>query len=43
MEEARLETLDYIEGYDNRIRRHSSLGYQDLTPYAVRVAEFIYE
>jgi transposase InsO family protein len=25
--EARLETFNYIEGYYNRIRRHSSLGY----------------
>lgn len=27
MEEARLETFQYIECYYNRIRRHSSLGY----------------
>ena len=27
MEEARLETFNYIEGYYNRVRRHSSLGY----------------
>jgi transposase InsO family protein len=27
LEEARLETFNYIEGYYNRIRRHSSLGY----------------
>jgi putative transposase len=27
-EEARLESFQYIEGYYNRIRRHSSLGYQ---------------
>lgn len=27
VEEARLETFNYIEGYYNRIRRHSSLGY----------------
>lgn len=26
-EEARLETFNYIEGYYNRVRRHSSLGY----------------
>ena len=27
LEEARLETFNYIEGYYNRVRRHSSLGY----------------
>lgn len=27
VEEARLESFNYIEGYYNRIRRHSSLGY----------------
>lgn len=27
VEEARMETFNYIEGYYNRIRRHSSLGY----------------
>lgn len=27
VEEARLETFNYIDGYYNRIRRHSSLGY----------------
>lgn len=27
LEEARMETFNYIEGYYNRIRRHSSLGY----------------
>lgn len=27
VEEARLETFPYIEGYYNRVRRHSSLGY----------------
>ena len=27
LEEARLETFNYIEGYFNRIRRHSGLGY----------------
>ena len=27
VEEARLETFHYIEGYYNRVRRHSSLGY----------------
>lgn len=28
LEEARSETFSYIEGYYNRIRKHSSLGYQ---------------
>lgn len=32
VEEARLESFNYIEGYYNRIRRHSSLGY--LSPEA---------
>lgn len=32
VEEARLKTFNYIEGYYNRIRRHSSLGY--LSPEA---------
>jgi len=27
-EEARMETFNYIDGYYNRVRRHSSLGYQ---------------
>lgn len=27
VEEARMETFKYIEGYYNRIRRHSGLGY----------------
>jgi transposase InsO family protein len=27
VEEARLETFKYIEGYYNRVRRHSALGY----------------
>lgn len=27
VEDAKLETFNYIEGYYNRIRRHSSLGY----------------
>lgn len=27
VEQARSETFSYIEGYYNRIRRHSSLGY----------------
>ncbi len=28
LEEARLEAFTYIEGYYNRVRLHSSLGYQ---------------
>lgn len=32
-EEARLETFNYIEGYYNRIRRHSSLGYKSPLEY----------
>ncbi len=31
--EARLETFNYIEGYYNRVRRHSSLGYQSPAEY----------
>lgn len=31
--EARLETFNYIEGYYNRIRRHSALGYQSPEEY----------
>lgn len=31
-EEARMETFNYIDGYYNRVRRHSSLGY--LSPMA---------
>ena len=27
VEEARIETFSYIEGYYNRIHRHSALGY----------------
>ncbi|HWP41876.1 MAG TPA: integrase core domain-containing protein, partial [Blastocatellia bacterium] len=27
LEEARVETFNYIEGYYNRVRRHSGLGY----------------
>ena len=33
MAEARLETFNYIEGYYNRIRRHSSLGYMSPEEY----------
>lgn len=32
-EEARLETFNYIEGYYNRVRRHSSLGYESPEEY----------
>jgi putative transposase len=28
LEEARLECFEYIEGYYNRIRKHSALGYK---------------
>jgi transposase InsO family protein len=31
--EARLETFSYIEGYYNRVRRHSALGYQSPAEY----------
>ena len=31
--EARIETFQYIEGYYNRIRRHSSLGYKSPEEY----------
>ncbi len=31
--EARLETFTYIEGYYNRVRRHSSLGYRSPAEY----------
>ena len=33
VEEARLETFDYIENYYNRVRRHSALGYLSPTEY----------
>lgn len=35
--EARLESFNYIEGYYNRIRRHSSLGYVSPEEYERRV------
>lgn len=35
VEEARLESFQYIEGYYNRIRRHSSLGYQSPMDFEV--------
>jgi putative transposase len=28
VEQARSETFSYVEGYDNRVRRHSALGYK---------------
>ncbi len=31
--EARTEIFSYIEGYYNRVRLHSSLGYQSLMEY----------
>ncbi len=31
--EARMETFNYIEGYYNRVRRHSSLGYRSPAEY----------
>ena len=39
LEEARLETFNYIEGYYNRIRRHSSLGYVSPEGYEGKFAE----
>ena len=36
VEEARLETFNYIEGYYNRVRRHSSLGYLSPEEYERR-------
>jgi transposase InsO family protein len=39
VEEARLETFNYIEGYYNRIRRHSSLGYLSPEEYERKFAE----
>ena len=33
IEEARTETFNYIEGYYNRVRRHSSLGYKSPLDY----------
>jgi len=38
IEEAELETFNYIEGYDNRIRRHSSLGYLSPEDYEKKKA-----
>jgi transposase InsO family protein len=39
VEEARLETFNYIEGYYNRIRRHSSLGYLSPEEFERKYAE----
>jgi transposase InsO family protein len=39
LEEARLETFNYIEGYYNRIRRHSSLGYVNPEEYERKFVE----
>ena len=39
VEEARLETFNYIEGYYNRIRRHSSLGYLSPEEYERKYEE----
>jgi transposase InsO family protein len=39
LEEARLETFHYIEGYYNRIRRHSSLGYVSPEEYEQKFVE----
>jgi transposase InsO family protein len=36
VEEARMETFKYIEGYYNRIRRHSALGYVSPEEYELR-------
>ena len=36
IEEARLETFNYIEGYYNPIRRHSALGYQSPADFEKR-------
>lgn len=39
LEEARLETFNYIEGYYNRVRRHSSLGYVSPEEYERKFVE----
>ena len=39
VEEARMETFNYIEGYYNRIRRHSSLGYLSPEEYERQFVE----
>ncbi len=38
IEEAEAETFNYIEGYYNRIRRHSSLGYSSPEDYEKKCA-----
>ncbi len=39
VEEARMETFNYLEGYYNRIRRHSSLGYLSPEEYERKFVE----
>lgn len=39
LDEARMETFNYIEGYYNRIRRHSSLGYLSPEEYERKFVE----
>jgi hypothetical protein len=39
VEEAELETFNYIEGYYNRVRRHSSLGYVSPEEYEQKYFE----
>jgi putative transposase len=39
VEEARLETFNYIDGYYNRVRRHSSLGYVSPEEYERKFIE----
>lgn len=39
LEEARLETFNYIEGYYNRVRRHSGLGYVSPEEYERKFVE----
>ncbi len=39
VEEARIETFNYIEGYYNRIRRHSALGYLSPEEYERKFVE----
>jgi transposase InsO family protein len=39
VEEARMESFNYIEGYYNRIRRHSSLGYLSPEQYERKFVE----
>jgi putative transposase len=39
LEEARMETFNYIDGYYNRIRRHSGLGYMSPEEYERKYVE----